>query len=88
MPRSLALMRLFLAGKGVHIQPCPVHADTLVNKSILLKLTYNEMVELWGSLFEYAIWQTTRQTSKKKNDESQFVTFLRSMFVMDVKPTW
>lgn len=88
MPRSLALLRLFLAGKGVHIQPCPVHADTLANKSMLLKLTYNEMVEFWGSLLEYISWQATGQLPEKSLKKSQLSILLRSLFLLDVKPTW
>ena len=54
MPRSLALLRLFLAGTGVRIHAHLVYGSSgaVAVNATLLKLVYNEMVEFWGSLFD------------------------------------
>jgi uncharacterized SAM-binding protein YcdF (DUF218 family) len=88
MPRSLALLDSFLAGEHVDIHPYPVYPDTQVSKTVMLKLIYNEMVEFWGSMIEFVIWQATGKLSEKPMEKSRLSILLRSLFLMDVKPTW
>jgi uncharacterized SAM-binding protein YcdF (DUF218 family) len=90
MPRSLALLRLFLAGKDVRVHLHLVHAAdaaTAVN-AVLPKLVYNEMVEFWGSLFEYAAYQLRGMPVEKTVKKSVFMQYLRSLVLLDVKPSW
>jgi uncharacterized SAM-binding protein YcdF (DUF218 family) len=69
MPRSLVLLRLFLMGTNVRVRMYQVEgrelfSNTLSHDIALLKLTYNEMVECWGSLFEFAAWYSSGKDSE------------------------
>ena len=93
MSRSLALMRLFLIGKGVRVQIFKVSAQNtsagpMAVNTALLKLVYNEMMEFWGSLFEYAAWQMTGVLSKESRKDSDLSKILRSLLLLDVKYAW
>jgi hypothetical protein len=69
MPRSLALLRLFLMGTNVRVRIYQVEGRELFTNTLsydiaLLKLAYNEMVKCWGSLFEYAAWYYSGEHSE------------------------
>ncbi len=86
MPRSLALLRLFLAGKNVrvHIHKVRGPADAAPVNRTFLKLVYNEMVGFWGSLVEYAAYQVNGKPLKK----SAFSLYLKSLVLLNVKMPW
>jgi len=90
MPRSLALLRLFLAGTGVRVHAHPVYGPSgaVAVNATLLKLVYNEMVEFWGSLFEYIDYLIRGKTAERPVKKSAFSLFLRSVVLLDVKPAW
>jgi len=54
----------------------------------LLKLVYNEMVEFWGSLFEYVTYQVKGIPVEKPVKKSAFLLYLKSLVLLDVKPSW
>ncbi len=90
MPRSLALLRLFLAGTGVQVHAHPVYGPSgaVAVNATLLKLVYNEMVKFWGSLFEYVDYMVCGKTAEKPVKKSALSLFLRSVVLLDVKPSW
>jgi len=90
MPRSLALLQLFLAGKDVRVNIHQVHGatDVVAVNATMLKLVYNEMVDFWGSLFEYVSYQFTGMPAEKQMKKSAFSLYLRALVLLDVKPTW
>ncbi len=88
MPRSLALLQLFLAGKNVRVHLHRVRAAAAAAKPLLLKLVYNEMVEFWGSLFEYVSYQVRGEPAVKPVKKSALAVYLRSLVLLDVKPSW
>jgi len=87
MPRSLALMKLFLAGRGVNVRVYMVEAPDEA-RMVFLKLVYNEMVEFWGSMAEYAGWKITGELPAEGRPDRALVGFLRALLLMDVKPAW
>jgi uncharacterized SAM-binding protein YcdF (DUF218 family) len=89
MPRSLALLRL-LADKDVRIHIHAVHgaANAAVVNTILLKLVYNEMVEFWGSLFEYVSYQIAGAPAEKPMKKSALSLYLRSLVLLDAGRPW
>ncbi len=94
MPRSLLLLNLFLAGKGVTIGNYKVSAadkDTRPPKgyrTTLAKLIYNEMLKFWGSLLEYALWRISGNAFEEINNRHPALSALRSFFLIDVQPSW
>jgi uncharacterized SAM-binding protein YcdF (DUF218 family) len=88
MPRSFALLKMFLAGKIVHIRQYPVHSDEPVKKIVLFKLIYNEMLEFWGCLVECVVWKTTGKLPAKPFQKNPFVVLLKSLLLTNVQPTW
>ena len=87
MPRSLALMKLFLAGRGVKVRVYMV-AGPDAARMVFFKLVYNEMVEFWGSMAEYAGWKITGELPAEGRPDGALVRFLRALLLMDVKPAW
>ena len=72
MPRSLALLELFLVGKDVRVHIHMVHAAAAMRlRPLLLKLVYNEMVEFWGSLFEYVSYQVKGDAGRKAGEKER-----------------
>ena len=90
MPRSLALLQLFLVGNNVRVQIHQVHAaaDAAAAKVTLLKLVYNEMVKLWGSLFEYIRYQALGVPAEKPVNKRALSLYLRSLVLLDANPSW
>jgi len=94
MPRSLLLLRLFLAGKGVCVAGYKV---SVVKegarppdgyRAMFAKLVYNEMLKFWGSLAEYVAWQISGEEMERFRDRFPGVSVLRSWLLLDVRPTW
>jgi len=94
MPRSLALLRMFLVGEKVRISIHQVRGscqppDALGSyRTALLKLCYNEMVKLWGSLAEAFAHKVTVTLPEKQLKKSRFSGFLKSLVLLDVEPWW
>lgn len=89
MPRSYLLLRLQLLGKGATIIPAPVEqeefAKPLLQWSVKQKKrVYNEMVELWGSLIEVALFEVSGQLSEESLKKSKMVSYLRSVLLFEV----
>ena len=94
MPRSLFLLKLFLAGKGVTVGNYKVSAaDEGVRppegyRATMAKLIYNEMLKFWGSLLEYALWRISGNAFEEINNRHPALSALRSFFLIDVHPSW
>lgn len=92
MPRSLALLKLFLWGQGVDVRAFkvrPAGGRPPGHRIILAKLVYNEAVECWGSLAEWAVWRLTGEPLKTKGkDAAWLVAALRELLLLRVKPLW
>jgi len=93
MPRSLALMRLFLIGEGVkvqlnHVRGFNTPADTVAVNVTRLKLVYKEMVKFWGSMYAFISWQITGVISKEPRKNSGLSSILRSLILLDWKYAW
>ena len=61
MSRSYLLMKIFLTGSGINIQFEGVESVKYRTKEKQLKIVYNEMVRMWGSLVELVCFQFSRQ---------------------------
>jgi hypothetical protein len=46
------------------------------------------MMDFWGNLFEYVTYQVTGKLSEKPVKQSALSHYLRSMVLLDVKPSW
>lgn len=88
MSRSLALLRLFLAGEDVRVHPHMVRRAKDAASATLVKLVYNEMVEFCGSLYEYVSYQVTGTLSEKPVKKNALSLFLRSLVLLKVNPSW
>ena len=78
MPRSLLLLRMVLAGKGVRIDPAPVEAKPYAVSPLRWsvreqKRAYNEMIEFWGSLVEVINYKVTGQLPQPGQAESGII---------------
>jgi len=69
-------------------QPTRFDADAAAVNATLSKLVYNEMVEFWGSLFEYVTYQVKGMPVEKQGKESAILLYLRSVVLLDVNPAW
>jgi uncharacterized SAM-binding protein YcdF (DUF218 family) len=92
MPRSLFLMELFLLGQRVDVRPFrvrPAGGRPPNHRVILAKLVYNEAIECWGSLAEWAVWRLTGEPLKTKGkDAARLVAALRDLLLLRVEPLW
>lgn len=92
MPRSLALLKVFLWGQGVEVRPFrvrPAGGRPPDYRLTLAKLVYNEAVECWGSAAEWAVWRLTGETLKTKGkDAARLVATLRELLLVKVKLLW
>lgn len=89
MPRSCLLFKTILIGKDVKIIPCPVE-DGAFSKNPFIwstrqkKKVYNEMVELWGSFFEFVQYKFRGKLPENCLKKSKGVRFLKSVLLFDV----
>lgn len=89
MPRSCLLFITTLIRQDVTIIPCPVE-DGAFSKNPFIwttrqkKKVYNEMVELWGSLFEFVQYKFSEKFPEKCLKKSKGIRFLRSVLLFDV----
>lgn len=90
MPRSLLLLRMVLAGKGVRIDPAPVEAKPYAVSPLRWsvreqKRAYNEMIEFWGSLVEVINYKATGQLPEPAQAESGIIKYLRDALLLEIR---
>ena len=90
MPRSLLLLRMVLAGKGVRIDPAPVEAKPYAVSPLRWsvreqKRAYNEMIEFWGSLVEVINYKVTGQLPQPGQAESGIIKYLRDSLLLEIR---
>ena len=90
MPRSLLLLRMVLAGKGVRIDPAPVEAKPYAVSPLRWsvreqKRAYNEMIEFWGSLVEVINYKATGQLPEPGQAESGIIKYLRNALLLEIR---
>ncbi len=89
MPRSYLLMKLMLLGKGVTVQRLAAKSPYLAGSSwprseTALKVTYNEMVKVWGSLGELLVYVIRRQLPERNPKDVPFFRKIRSWVLFSV----
>jgi len=89
MPRSYLLLKLMLLGKGVNIQRITVKSPYLAGSSwprseTALKVTYNEMVKVWGSLGELLVYVIRCQLPGKNPKDVPVFRAIRSWVLFSV----
>ena len=90
MPRSLALLKLCLAGSGVNVRIycAPIgkesHVTGYFNTKKGGKTLYNEMVRFWGSLGEWAVFKVRGELPRGNPKEIRFVKLLKSTVLFDI----
>jgi len=90
MPRAYLLLFVLSLGRGVRIDWCAVPTGSLnatnwYATSEGWKRVYNEMVELWGSLYELAACRVRGRVPKQAPNQSQTVSVLRELLLFDIK---
>ncbi|ACL03032.1 protein of unknown function DUF218 [Desulfatibacillum aliphaticivorans] len=92
MPRSYFLLRWVLLGEGVEIQRYGVPLRSIegreVSTTIDLKIMYNEMVDLWGSLGEWVLYKIRGRLPDKGNREQQWLKKLKSILHFNLHEDW
>jgi uncharacterized SAM-binding protein YcdF (DUF218 family) len=91
MPRSYLLLRILSYSADIQIQRSGVPTGGLDPTNWYgspegWKRTYNEMMELWGSLYELAAYRMTGQLPKTAPNHSTLVTFLRKALLFELEP--
>ena len=84
MSRSYLLMKIFLTGSGINIQFEGVESVKYRTKEKQLKIVYNEMVRMWGSLVELICFQFSRQVPETPLKSYKAVQWLKSVLLFDV----
>ncbi len=89
MPRSYLLLKLMLMGKGVTIERVTVKSSYFAGSSWprseqALKITYNEMVKVWGSLGEFLVYAIRRQLPERNPKDVPFFRAIRSWVLFGV----
>ncbi len=90
MPRSLALLKLCLAGydDNVSIYCALIGKETHVTGYFAtkksLKTLYNEMVRFWGSLGEFVVFKVRGEPPRGNPKEIWLVKLIKSMVLFDI----
>jgi uncharacterized SAM-binding protein YcdF (DUF218 family) len=89
MPRSYFLMKMCSFATGCRIgvyrlDTRPAGSLSWHDRSLRLKLTYNEMVQLWGSLLESGLFYLKRPDKWLKKKSSGISRWLRGLLLFDV----
>lgn len=89
MPRSFFLLKLATLTAGVSIgmhklDNRPPEPTTWRTRTIRMKLAYNEMVQLWGSLAEGALYYLGGSNTWLQKRSSGMVRWLRELLLFDV----
>lgn len=91
MPRAYMLLRIMLIGSGTRIFPHPVptgplNRDNWYHHANGWKMIFNEMVETWGSLIEYAHYRTSGRLPKNQPGKRGFFSGLKKIILFDIDP--
>ncbi len=89
MPRSYLLLKLMLLGKGVTVQRLVAKSPYLDGSSWprsekALKVTYNEMVKVWGSLGELLVYVIRNQLPERNPKDVPVFRKIRSWVLFSV----
>jgi len=89
MPRSYLLLKIVSYGSGIRIQ-CErtrtgsLEAANWYRFSKGWKRAYNEMVQLWGSLYEMAAYRIRGRVSPQAPNQTRLVTLLRKLLLFHI----
>ncbi|MFH1832382.1 MAG: YdcF family protein [bacterium] len=83
MPRSYFLLKTFLTGSAVKIEPIKVESLRQQSRDKQLKIVYNEMVKLWGSLGEFVYYKLTGHVLERPPKAYKAVQWLRSILLFE-----
>jgi len=81
MPRSFLLLKLLLNGSDTEIYTFRVKDDPSDVRQYLIrnkKILYNEMIEVWGSLFEAVAYAVHGKLPEQSLHEHKTVAFLKA----------
>ena len=89
MPRSYLLLRLMLLGKDVTVQRFAAKSPFSAGGSWLwsekaLKITYNEMIKLWGSLGEWVFCIIADRLPAKPPKEFPIIRWMKKQLLFKV----
>lgn len=89
MPRSYLLCHLLFLGRKIDVFPTPVEQHAFSKSPMQWsvrqkKIVYNEMLELWGSLFEMGLYYLTGTLPEKGLKQSRPISLLRSALLFEV----
>jgi uncharacterized SAM-binding protein YcdF (DUF218 family) len=90
MPRAYLLLFMLSHGSDVRIRWTRVPTGKLdaanwYTSSEGWKRTYNEMLELWGSLYELAAYRVKGRLPEKAPNQSAIVISLRNVLLFDIR---
>jgi hypothetical protein len=91
MPRSYLLLRILTYSAHIQIQRSRVPTAGLDPTNWYgspegWKRTYNEMMELWGSLYELAAYRMRGAFSTDPPKQSAVSAFLRKLLLFELEP--
>jgi uncharacterized SAM-binding protein YcdF (DUF218 family) len=89
MPRSLFLMQLTITGSEVQVRPHAVATGKLdqtkwFRHSVGWKMVYNEMVEFWGSMLEFARYGLSGELPREVPGKSGLADLLRKVLLFQI----
>lgn len=90
MPRSHLLLRMLSSSENIQIRHSRVstgrvNATNWYSSTEGWKRAYNEMMELWGSLYEFAAYRIRGALPRDAPNQSAVVNFLREALLFDVE---
>jgi uncharacterized SAM-binding protein YcdF (DUF218 family) len=88
MPRSYFLLKILSLGSGLQIQRCrvptgPVNEVNWHRSALGWKRAHNEMIELWGSLYEFAQYSIRGSLPEEPPNRCPIMALLRNAFLFD-----
>jgi len=91
MPRSYLLLRILTYSTPIQIQRSRVSTGGLDATNWYRspegwKRTYNEMMEIWGSLYELAAYRMRGALPQEAPNKSTVASFLRKMLLFKLEP--
>ena len=54
----------------------------------LITEVYNEMVDFWGSLYEFVMYQVKGNPAEEPVNRSALLVYIKSMVLLDVDASW
>lgn len=89
MPRSCLMLKLLLSGTGIQVHTyqtttAHLHAGNWHRYTVGWKLVYNEMMEVFGSLLEWARYRLTGRLPEIQVGISSFIVNLKRFILFEV----